>query len=1441
MQTNKLKTYAPKARRDFIAAVTRRAGLFGLSAERIAEAREEGELLVIDGQAHPRRIARQRARLAERIRAQGFEPVMEAAAYTWFNRLIAIRYMELHGFLDHSYRVLSHPAAVGASGAPPEILEQAQHVELPGLERERVIELKMDGTQDETLYRELLLAQCRALHQAMPFLFEPVDDETELLLPDRLLQTDSLIRELVSAIPEADWQPIEIIGWLYQFYISEKKDQVIGKVVKSEDIPAATQLFTPNWIVKYMVQNSLGAQWLATYPDSPLKAQMAYYIEPAEQTPEVQAQLEKMQREWLAEKAGGLGARGEDRGIRGEGLGASGDADDSALTPHPSPLTPNSYSLSPEHLTLMDPACGSGHILVEAYELFKAIYLERGYRLRDIPKLILEKNLYGLDIDPRAAQLAGFALMMKAREDDRRVLERGVTLNVMALEESGGLRSEEVKKLGSEEGIAEAVDELVELFRHARTFGSLIQVPEGLAEKLPALQQLSELTSHDLFVSEALKRLGPLVRQAGMLATQYQAVVANPPYMGGGNFCALLKNFVKARYEAGKGDLYGAFLLRNVLLTASAGRVGMITIPNWMSLSAYKNLRRAICRDAPIQQLVHNGRGVWGADFGSCSFVLQRSSPHAIRGTFLRLFSEHSKVATNDEIVRRFFEKPRFLCSNTNFAKIPGSPIAYWATTQVYTSFDRQKLNEIANPRIGIQSGDNESHYRQWFEVSSADRYLSFSEWTQTNTLRRCWVPLQQGGDRRKWYGNNDALVNLQNSGRDILNTHNASLRNQEHYFRESIVWNRVSNGRFFVRQVGSGYAFDDVSPFVQPKSGQSLCFLLGLLGSSAARYFLRFISTGMKTEVGHVASLPLPQKIGGQGELWREVWRLVEGGKADWNAYERSWDFQSLPLLEASCDRTAILESSYTAWITRNRDTIAEMKRLEEENNRLFIDAYGLQDELTPEVPIDQITLTVNPAYRYGWKGVREEGLGKRDEGPVKTMHPHPSPLTPEPSPLNPDPYEIPELAKRFREDTMQELVSYAIGCMMGRYRLDRPGLIYAHSGNEHFWTIYEGKDRNEELTPHPSPLTPPHPGVSEELPGLDRLAEGDGTGGASLPNDQDLSGRGTLRLEQSNSASGSLDTIEHRGGSCTSEQGRVSELPFDRPGIEGRGGNTDFDRPSAGLRDEPASRNDPLAADRTLEDAQRAATQTRPSSLTPRPFFPPDEDGILPITDTDWFEDDAANRVVEFIDVVWGEESQEVKKLRSEEADDPSAAPLTSSLPNFRTSSLLDQNLAFLAANLNPKKTESPRETIRRYLADKFFKDHLQTYKKRPIYWCFTSGKHKAFQCLVYLHRYHQGTLARMRMEYVVPLQSKMAARIDSLADDIEAASSGAQAKRLQKERDKLGKQLDELRRFDEQLRHHADQRIALDLDDGVKVNYGKFGDLLAEVKAVTGQKSA
>src|SRR5262245_39583976 len=391
MNRAKLKSYAPQARRDFMQAMTDRAAFYGLTAKRTEPVIERGDVAIIVGREYPRSIAKRRKQLEDRIQQHGFEQTMEALAYTWFNRLVAIRFMELHSYLDHGYRVLSHP-----EGKPtPEILEHAEHVDFPGLKKEAIIDLKLAGNKESELYRLLLTAQCNALHDAMPFLFEKIDDETELLLPDNLLHSDSLIRKLVGEIDEEDWQAVEIIGWLYQFYISEKKDEVIGKVVASEDIPAATQLFTPNWIVKYLVQNTLGRQWLATYPQSALRKQMDYYIEPAEQTPEVQEQLK-------------------------------------AITP---------VSLNPEELTLLDPACGSGHILVEAYDLFKAIYQERGYRAKDIPALILQKNLFGLEIDDRAAQLAAFALMMKGRADDRRIFHSDAKPNVLALQESQSLNA----------------------------------------------------------------------------------------------------------------------------------------------------------------------------------------------------------------------------------------------------------------------------------------------------------------------------------------------------------------------------------------------------------------------------------------------------------------------------------------------------------------------------------------------------------------------------------------------------------------------------------------------------------------------------------------------------------------------------------------------------------------------------------------------------------------------------------------------------------------------------------------------------------------------------------------------------------------------------------------------------------------------------------------
>ena len=1185
MHRNTLEAYAQKARRDFIAAVTDRAAFYGLTAKSIEPVVEEGDVTLIGAHAFPRNVAEPRKLLEEQIRRDGFEQVMEAMAYTWFNRFAAIRYMELHDYLDHGYRVLSHPEGQNQ----PEILEHAADVDLPSLDREKAVELKLDGSKDEELYRLLLKAQCNALHQAIPFLFERIGDETELLLPANLLHTGSLIHQMVESIDEGAWGQIEIIGWLYQFYISEKKDQVIGKVVASEDIPAATQLFTPNWIVKYLVQNSLGAQWLATYPHSQLSEKMDYYIKPAEQTDEVKAQLKS--------------------------------------------ITPS--TLNSEALTLIDPASGSGHILVEAYELFRAIYLERGYRQRDVARLILEKNLFGLDIDERAAQLTGFALMMKGRADDRRLFERGVKLNVMALVDSKGFNAERLAhgvKLSDYGLAASDLTELKRLFEHAATFGSLIQVPEGLAAKLAVLKQLSEATSQDLFVVDALKRLAPLVRQAEMLAGRYDAVVANPPYMGSKFHAPVLKKFLKDHYKDYEKDMFSAFIDRDLAFSKPNGRLGFMSPFVWMFISSHEHMRTRLIDEETITSLIQlEYSGFEGATVPICTFTLQKGHVASQKGCFIRL----SDFRGSDSQAPRVLEAIRnrycgwfFEAAQDEFKKIPGSPVAYWVSERVRDIFEElPPLSSIANPTGGMTTGDNDQFLRLWGEVDFNKIGVTVPTRDAAVHSGRTWFPYNKGGTFRKWFGNNSFVVNWYNDGEQIIANGRAYPRSKSLYFQRSISWSATSSSYFGVRHSDPGFLFD---------AKGSSCFaseehhygILALLVTKQVKFVLGFLNPSIEYQTRDIGNLPVPVNALTNAELVERASRAVELTRHDWNAFERSWDFQSLSILTTSSEPALTLESSYTAWITRNRDTIIEVKRLEEENNRLFIDAYGLTDELTPDVPIEEITLTVNPAYRYGVKLTEEEQW------------------------------------TRFRQDTMKELVSYVIGCVMGRYSLDAPGFIYAHRGN------------------------------------------------------------------------------------------------------------IDFNH----------------------------SRYTR---------FPADPDGIVPVTDDEWFDDDAAHRCTEFISMAWD-------------------------------AARLEANLAFLANNLSPKTNEPSRETLRRYLCDSFFKDHLQTYKKRPIYWLFSSGKQKALQCLVYLHRYNEGTLARMRTEYVIPLQGMMASRVRQLERDIAAAASTAHRNRLEKERSTLVKQQSELREFDEKLRHYADQRIGLDLDDGVKVNYGKFGDLLAEVKAVTGAKA-
>ncbi len=734
MNRTQLKNYAPAARRDFITAITNRARTLGITDKGIAESKVEGNVLMIDGRPFPAALAPLRRKLVERINRDGFDQVIQAMAYTWFNRFVAIRYMEIHGYLDHGYRVLSHPQGQ----TTPEILQQASHVDLPGLNKEQVIDLQLDGNKDAELYRMLLIAQCNALNSAMPFLFERLDDETELLLPDNLLHSDSVIRQLVNSIDESNWNEIEIIGWLYQFYISERKDEVMGKVVASADIPAATQLFTPNWIVKYLVQNSIGAQWLATYPDSDLKQQMDYYIEPAEQTDDVKQQL-------------------------------------AVITPD---------ELNPEELTLIDPACGSGHILVEAYDLFKELYRERGYSRHKIPKLILEKNLYGLDIDTRAAQMAGFALLMKARADSPRVLSSTPKLNVHALRDSGVsgewlVVSDELFRAavevesgggsgewpvvsgelfgGVDEGVTHssglAVDDiqaLIQLFENGTTFGSLLTVPEELKAKLPQLQTLLEQvleSGNALAQSHAREVIEGFLKPAQLLAANYDAVVANPPYMGGKGMNAPLKKFAKDFYKDAKADLFACFIERGFTLAKPEGHNAMVTMQSWMFLSSYQAMREAILSKHTIISLMQIGFNSFpelNSKIVQCAvFTIKNSSIEGAQGKYVNLNKAPQSADKNQVFLSKSGRIDSVVEQKILF-NIPSSPIAYALSSQILLAYKNKKLvRELAPPKQGIKTGENDRFLRLWSEVDHIKFELGKPDLYENGHK---WFPCSKGG-----------------------------------------------------------------------------------------------------------------------------------------------------------------------------------------------------------------------------------------------------------------------------------------------------------------------------------------------------------------------------------------------------------------------------------------------------------------------------------------------------------------------------------------------------------------------------------------------------------------------------------------------------------------------------------------------------------------------
>lgn len=1236
MDKTAIKKFAIWARKKLIADSIYRARLLGITDKGIQAPLPQStkdaqffdiglkEPSAITGDAITQRknlVAVIQEKAKESTYPEAFSHIMEETAYTWFNRLIAIRFMEVNDCL--SYRVLSSKTP---EKIEPDLVTSPFDSDLTFSEDEsrQIVDWKMNNQTDD-LFRMLFLKECNALNEPLPMLFEKIADYTELLLTLSISDRDGVVWHLVHDIPEDDFRDqVQIIGWLYQYYNTEPKDKVFARKssekIKKEDIPAATQLFTPDWIVRYMVENSLGRLWIEGHPDEALKEQWKYYLDEAEQEESVQEQLNQI----YAEHS----------------------------------------KLNLEDLTCLDPCCGSGHILVYMFDVLMQIYRSRGYRDRDAAISIVEHNLYGLDIDERAAQLAYFAVMMKARQYDRRFLSRGIQPHVYAIEESNGLSTWKAFS-GSDFGqltldqtyIAQA-DELIDLFHDAKEYGSILKVEptdyDNLQDYLEEIRQKgSENILFAAWSAEMADKMPKLIRQAKLLSRKYDVVVTNPPYMGSGGMDAKLSKYVKDNYPDSKSDLFAVFIEQCGAMIKPNGYQAMITQHAWMFLSSYEKLREKILQKM-IVNMAHLGprafEEIGGEVVQTTSFVLRNEFSNGYQGEYCRLIEPTTQQGKEAMFLAG---QNRYVSQQENFAKIPGELVAYWISEKMISHFSGPLLGSILTTREGMATANNDLFLRLWYEVNETKIGWGKKNITEALDSRMKWFPYNKGGDYRKWYGNNDYLVNWSNDGYEIKN--NVDLRtgrtrshnyNGDFAFRKGITWSALSVSKISVRYVNNGFLFDSKGARGFANDENSY-FSLGLINSIVGQSYLSFIAPTVDFKVGDIIQIPLV--LIDKEDVVSKVQENISISKADWDSFETSWDFQTHPLLAPSALDMAGL-------ITAKQPTLAEryehfkaicedrfdiLQDNEEELNRIFIDIYGLQSELNPEVA--DYDITVHRIFDSK-KDIPQSMYKKETDEKGKTKS-------------KVSPYVL------TKEDVMKSLLSYAVGCLFGRYSLDTPGLAYA--GGE--W------------------------------------------------------------------------------------------------------------------------------------DAGKYQT------------FIPDNDNVVPITDEEYFDDDLSSFICAWLKKAFGRE-------------------------NF------EANLEFLTDALGTRGTTS-REKLRNYFLKNFFKDHCKTYQKRPIYWLFDSGKENGFKALVYLHRYDENTIGRVRADYLHRMERIYSNEVNRMQDVIDHSHSAHEVSVAEKRLEKMKKQIKECQDYDAKLGHLALDQIHLDLDDGVKINYrkvqtgrdGKFYEVLADSKAI------
>jgi type II restriction/modification system DNA methylase subunit YeeA len=1317
MDTSKLRKFATLARTALIEQVSMR--LKTVLAEKSLARRESPKVV---------------EELEKKVNELGQQTLVEAVAYTWFNRFCALRYMDVNRYTRIG--VLS-PAE---GQFQPEILSEAKmgHIDqemVPEATRQRVLRI-LDGTDPSSdpqgeAYRLLLVAVCNHYHSLMPFMFEKIADYTELLLPDDLLSGTSIpayTREALlpeNCSPENTDQSVEVIGWLYQFYIADKKDAVMARkaAVPTDDIPAVTQLFTPHWIVRYLVENSLGRLWMLNHPDSKLIERMDYYIKPEEAQNsngcrvedqqvdnshesndephcwkiEWQEQVKLTDGEWsktmwlrpnpdyvgdynkalwyaltidghayaqkrwrkkgmpdeqsTAWEKGDFGdASFEDlrchlyqvqRSYRWSESEPSDDPNDpfwlayravcdawnrewkdhrhelawypesKALTDKSSAVTKSTNSedflkiTSPEEIKICDPACGSGHMLTYAYDLLYAIYNEQGYAPTEIPGLILRHNLFGIELCDRAAALASFALCMKARASDARYFRRVVQPNVISLQNvqlDNAEVEEYVEALGLENVFDQPMLKLLHQFEESKNFGSLIQPCLSESEIHSARSEIEnhkskiENSPNQLFLRETHLKVLRVLEQAEALTQRYHVVVANPPYMN--KFNKSLKDFLEGNLKDYKNDLFAAFIIRSKSLAVDAGFLGFMSPFVWMFLSSYEKLRLNVLNESTLTSLVQlEYSGFDGATVPICTFTIENKSQPDYRGVFIRLsdFRGHKNQAPKTlEAISNPSCGWLFHSSADDFKRIPGWPIAYWLSASQIGLFEKfPSVGEYFMTEGQNKTSDNEKYLRFHWEVSKKNQ----------NPESR-WPLCAKGGDFRKWAGNIEFVIDWSQQAREFYRRDNcARIIEERFWFKDGVTWTDITSSSTAFRLLPSFATYETKGPSVFPSENISQKCLLGALNTVVVRDLLRAINPTLSTKIIDVRKLPIPSTVLRSCVIERIVDELVNSAQSDWDNFETSWDFRDQPLLRPGL-KGETLEASWRNWEAQSTAAIRRMQELETENNRLFIAAYGLDGELQPEVPEDQITLARADARR-----------------------------------------------------DMAAFLSYAVGCMMGRYSPNHPGLILANAG----------------------------------------------------------------------------DTIENF-------RSRISD---------------------SGL---------------SVEDLK----------------FIPDEDGVIPVLDGEWFKDDIVARTREFLRATFGEDT-------------------------------LEANLRFIEQSLG--------KDLRKYFLTDFYKDHLQTYKKRPIYWLFSSPK-GTFNALIYMHRYRTDTVGKV-LECLRDFRDKLSNHSDHQQMVADSGNYSAKEKTAAiKQVATIKKQLKELEDYEKTLFEVAAKKISIDLDDGVKHNYPLFGSVLKKI---------